>query len=190
MKRLSWLKALFSQQNSFQQYDPKDWENLADFFAPDDNSLSKEIILAITNPIEYDEQFPNRLINRGMKSIEGVPLIALIDGLLQRNLALGLDWKASMEEFQEEAIRVMEDKIQDTQWLRVPNDSPSEAFTEHLEQVKKTFNAAGYTIICLDNDSDEYNLIIVALTDFGDAQAKLLSAKCKFLTLDEMILES
>lgn len=158
---------------------PAAWAALAGALSGDDTAVEAEVRAAVEQPARYLDAFRDRLSQRGIERAEQVePVIALIDALLARRLAFGLDWKETFDGFFAGCESVLPPQAADSAAFRALRSRPwpkDANFAVSLSELALGLREAGIELFLLDNESDEYNLAPVAL-DRVDAVRTAIAA--------------
>ena len=140
----------------------------------EDETLKKEVLLAVDKPSEFVNQFRQPLLERGIEEpIDQLPWLALVHGLSHRNLLYELDWKESPEEVVGVALTLLENhgNYQEIS-SSLNNIEPfiDEDIEEFLPQLNRKLESFKVQLIWLDIDSDSYPLTIIPLPDLDAAK--------------------
>lgn len=140
----------------------------------DDSSVASEIQLAENQPLNYQSQFANTLLKRGITSyVPELPWLAMVDSLARRNLLLELDWKDDPEELIATALKLLvrhPDYTSISENLSNVEPFIDEDIEEFLPQLNKKLEHFKVQLIWLDIASDSYPLIILPLSDLDAAK--------------------
>lgn len=143
--------------------------------------------LACENPKQYFEVFAHQLEERGIEEISNdLPWIALVDELIERNLADEIDWKESVSTICEVVDHLLRQKKMPTlDWAEL-NAKYSELDAEEaLDAVAVELLENDVSLIHLDIDSDSYVLITVKREEIE--VLKGLAQQVGFTILDEFM---
>jgi len=141
---------------------------LAKELAPEEPSLVEEVRMAVEDPNTYVERFHERLGERGIhKPGPELPWIALVDGLVERGLAVefmkGDDARYVMSQL-ETLFGYMTlgcyDVLGDWDISEEQEEMPCEEF---LPLVARQLQRSGLALVYLDMQSDRYPVLVVPL---------------------------
>lgn len=143
--------------------------------------------LACENPEQYFEGFVYQLEERGIEEVSSdLPWLALVDELIEQNLADEIDWKESVSTICEVVDHLLRKKKMPTlDWAKL-NAKYSELDAEEaLEKIAAELQESGVTLAHLDIDSDSYVLITVKREEIE--ALKGLAQQAGFTILDVFI---
>ncbi len=144
-------------------FDNAKYYELVEELAPDDPSLLDEVRLAVDDPADYVRRFRERLALRGIRKPEpGLPWIALVDGLEERQRLAEFDWK-------EDPVAIM-DGLDDIlgedslDWDSIlAEDEEKLPCHEFLPLVGRRLRERGLALVCVDIQSDCYPVLAVPI---------------------------
>lgn len=133
-----------------------------------DESLSEDVALSEKNPDAYVKVHAEELKNRGIhEPIDGLPWIALIDGLEKNGKLIELDWKESSKEFVEAILKLSakeESAAQIRDSLTSIQIEDSAKVSENLERINEALKPFDYNVIMIDIRADCYPLTLIPFT--------------------------
>lgn len=143
------------------------WREIAAILDPS-GGAAEEVALAVQRPAEYDARFPTRLENRGMDTIKDGVVHALIDALQARKLCFIADRHTSFPEFVEHVLEVAPAAMRTNKAIaRLKKDLADELKNTDdrydegpVSEVTKYVQEAGYTPLCICNDSDQLQFVV------------------------------
>ena len=141
-----------------------EFRELALLLSEGDESLSADVVLSEIDPVAYVRTHAEELELRGIsKPIDGLPWIALIDGLENRGKLIELDWKESGEMFVNAVIKLLENEKsleQTRDSLNSINVKDSRKVADVLEQIDQILAPCGYSIVLIDIYADCYPIAL------------------------------
>src|SRR3954467_8984844 len=88
-----------------------EFRKLALLLSEEDEALSADVVQSVMDPVAYVCTHAKKLRLRGIsKPIDGLPWIALIDGLEKRGKLIELDWKESWEMFVVAVVELLQNE--------------------------------------------------------------------------------
>jgi len=142
-----------------------EFRKLALLLSEGDESLSADVALSEINPVAYVRAHAKELRRRGIsKPIDGLPWIALIDGLEKKGKLIELDWKESGEMFVQAVIKLLENEKAPGQAraaLNSINVQGSKKVADILAQIDQILAPYGYGIVLIDIYADSYPIALV-----------------------------
>src|SRR5262245_26432706 len=141
-----------------------EFKKLALLLSEGDESLSADVVLSAIDPFAYVRAHAEELRPRGISEPkDGLPWIALIDGLQNRGKLIELDWKESGEMFVRAARKLLENgdspkQARDALSSMQVQDSWKDA--EILSQIDQTLAPFEYSIVMIDIYSDCYPITL------------------------------
>ncbi|MNZ43858.1 hypothetical protein D3C78_614710 [compost metagenome] len=134
-------------------------------------TVLEDVTLAVDQPTEYFEKYEERLEERGIdEPYEGMAWIALVDVLLENDLAFEIDWKETgiyVCDVVDELIH--RKKLPTFDWEKYEdeeyNEMPSDQF---LNEIANELRKVNLTLAHLDIDSDCYVLIVVPAAEWDE----------------------
>ena len=152
---------------------------LAKLIVPEDDSLLKEIELAITKPKEYFKKFIEQLDEFGINEVESnIAWFALIGGLASRGRLESLDWK----EITEDSVYCIDKlfaaaTLPPVQWdwvnLEFWQDKLPDRF---LKAVNNHLVNSGLLLVYFDIDSDSFPIVLMEAARYPKAERLALEA--------------
>lgn len=131
-------------------------------------SVVQEVSEAIQDPEVYLNKWKERLDERCIsKAIPELPWFALVDALIEEQLANEVDWKEDSETLEDVIEELLERKhllLQDKTWFEVEGDE-AWSTAECLEEIKTMLQRHSIALACLDIDSDCYVLVTVPIEE-------------------------
>ena len=143
--------------------------------------------LACENPKQYFKTFKHQLEERSITKISNdLPLIALVDELIEKELAHEIDWKESIATICEVVDRlVSKKKLLTLVWAEL-NAKYSELYAEEaLVALALELQEKEISLAHLDIDSDSYVLITVRKDEIEELKG--LAQQAGFTILDEFV---
>ena len=143
--------------------------------------------LACENPKRYFKIFEHQLDDRGISEISNdLPWIALVDELIEKELAHEIDWKESIATICEVVDHLLKKKnLLTPAWAEL-NAKYSELDAEEaLDAIASELQKNAISLAYLDIDSDSYVLITVKREEIEEL--KELAEQVGFTILDEFI---
>lgn len=145
-----------------------EFRKLALLLSEGDEVLSDKVVLSELDPIAYVGAHTNELSLRGIsKPKEGLPWVALIDGLESSGKLIELDWKESGEMFVR-AVKILLKNDYSPEQAREAlssmdsiNVQDSLKVVDVLHQIEQTLAPYGYSIVMIDIHSDCYPIALV-----------------------------
>ncbi|MCP1308911.1 DUF6630 family protein [Paenibacillus tyrfis] len=131
----------------------------------------EDVALAIEQPLVYFEKYKDRLDERCINEpIEELAWIALVDVLLEHQLAFEIDWKETGLYVCDVIDELLDrKKLAPIDWKEFESDHYSEMPTdEFLNHIAKKMKEAGVSLAYMDIDSDSYVLITVPAADLDE----------------------
>jgi hypothetical protein len=138
-------------------FEASEWLRLAEAVEADPETTA-EVALAATDPEEYFAQFRERLWERGIGAVDEVdPLIALVDGLMDRGRLVEFDWKEADEAVVEGLVGLQQSR---DAGVSIPVQDLA-GVEEALPYANEILNEYGLSVIGIDIGSDSYPTTIV-----------------------------
>ena len=132
-----------------------------------DESLSADVALSENDSAAYVNAHAEELKTRGISEpVDGLPWIALTDGLEKTGRLIELDWKESREEFIRAIVKLSAEKEKLEQISEALNSieiENSEKTSDFLERVNEALKPFDYSVIMIDIHSDSYPICLVPL---------------------------
>ncbi|WP_010503810.1 DUF6630 family protein [Paenibacillus elgii] len=145
----------------------------------------EDVALAIEQPLVYFEKYKDRLDERCINEpIEELAWIALVDVLLEHQLAFEIDWKETGLYVCDVVDELFDrKKLASLDWEEFENDPYNEVPTdEFLNHIAKKLKEAGVSLAYMDIDSDSYVLITIPTADIEEI--KRLAEKAEVVISD------
>jgi uncharacterized protein DUF6630 len=141
-----------------------DFRKLALLLSDGDEALSENVVLSEIDPIAYVSAHAEELRRRGInKPKDGLPWIALIDGLENRGKLIELDWKESGEMFVRAARRLLENRNSPKQARDAFSSikvQESMKVVDILDRIDQILTPYEYSIVMIDIHSDCYPIAL------------------------------
>lgn len=150
------------------------------------DEITSTVKLAMENPQQYIGEFSDELEDRGISEpFEALPWIALVDALIEHQLADEIDWKEENDDIIEVIDQLLQRKqLPRVDWTSLHNEHDDETSTdEFLEAISVKLEEQSMALAYLDIDSDSYVLIVVK--DHEISELKELAEEAGFNILDE-----
>lgn len=148
--------------------------------------ITENVKLAAESPQQYVEKFANELEERGISEpFEGLPWIALVDALLDNQLASEIDWAEEIDDVMYVIDQLLQRKqLPSIDWTPLQEEYDDESETdEFLEAITVALKKQSLALAYLDIDSDSFVLIIVK--DHEIIELKHLAEEAGYRILDE-----
>lgn len=158
---------------------------LADRLAFGNKQIVEEVHLALRTPPNYFETFQDRLERRGIMDAQAsLPWFALIDGLIEEELAWEIDWKESPDTIVWAVGKLINrKKSRDAAMAALPplrEQDYTDMYThETLHNIHRKLDRYGFALACMDIDSDSYVLTVVPTLDLPRLSALAMQAGYK-----------
>lgn len=137
-----------------------EWQEICGILCSDDPSLLGDIELAQEHPSQYLETFEDSLFERGIEDASEVrPWLALVDGLISRQLCTEVDWKIDANELAFQLGKLKSLSGCDQLLMRLSESGTTNE--EALERASNLLKEKSFSILQLDIDSDSYPLVVV-----------------------------
>lgn len=143
--------------------------------------------LACENPKQYFKIFEHQLDERGISEISNdLPWIALVDELIEKELAYEIDWKESIATICEVVDQLLrKNNLLTLEWAEL-NAKYSELYAEEaLDLLASELQKNSISLAHLDIDSDSYVLITVRREEIEELKG--LAQQAGFTIIDEFI---
>lgn len=147
-----------------------------------------EVALALEQPEVYFATYEQRLEERGIdETFEDLAWIALVDALIERELAFEIDWKDSGVYVCDVVDELLNRKgIPVPDWVEFEDESYGGYSPDQFKaEVSKKLKEHGIALAYLDIDSDSYVLVTVPLADLSDI--KKLAVEAGFSIKDTFV---
>ena len=143
----------------------EEFRKLALLLSKGDEFLSADVVLSEIDPVAYVRAHAKELRRRGISNpIDGLPWIALIDGLEKKGKLIELDWKESGEMFVQAVIKLLENEKapeQERDALNSINVRGLKKVADILAQIDQKMAPSGYGIVLIDIYADCYPIALV-----------------------------
>ena len=159
------------------------WRELASLLSPD-VGLAEVVLQAYSSPSEYFEAHSAEAENRGIEDDAVDPWFALVDWLIENELAHELDWKDNAAELAW-ALSRMSAVLSSGVDLQSVDDADAH-LTFGMLRANALLAPAGLELLVFDIDSDSYTIVLVASAnrDRVVALAAELGHRVDAMTLD------
>jgi len=142
-----------------------EFKKLALLLSEGDESLSADVVLSAIDPFAYVRAHAEELRPRGISEPkDGLPWIALIDGLENKGKLIELDWKESGEMFVQAVKKLLKNEKSPEQArdaLNSINAPDSNKVADILARIDQILAPYGYGIVLIDIYSDSYPIALV-----------------------------
>ncbi len=152
-----------------------------------DAASIQDVRLAYEHPKRYLEVFGDRLEERNvLETSNDLPWIALVDALIDKELAEEIDWKESFEVITDVVEQLLKKKnLFSFDWEEL-NHTDYELFSEDaLATLASELKRNATSLAYLDIDSDSYVLVVAKIVDM--IELKKLAAQSGFAIIDEFL---
>jgi hypothetical protein len=135
------------------------WRELASLLSPD-VELAEVVLQAYSSPADYFEAHSAEAENRGLDDDDIDPWFALVDWLIENELAHELDWKDNAAELAW-ALSRMSAVLSSGVDLQSVDDADAH-LTFGMLRANVLLAPAGLELLLFDIDSDSYTIVLVA----------------------------
>lgn len=141
---------------------------------PEDSTLAAEVRLAVEQPDAYFARFGQRLEDRGItEPIRILPWIALLDGLMERNKLVELDWRMEPIHVMAYLDRLLPDEVRTAHrwdWVEVAYWHTQASTGDFLNAIGARLSVQGFVLACFFLQTDSYPLTLVEEDRFEKAR--------------------